>query len=228
MTDGAGGRCPPSCGLPPGYFDKEEGRALVRRIAGLAGPRVVVAVAGAPGSGKSTLAEELVARLPQAVLVPMDGFHLDDRVLDARGLRARKGAVETFDADGFVALAGRLSVPGAEVVFPVFDRGRELAVAGAGIVAAEDRIVVVEGNYLLLDRVPWNRVRYDLTLYLDVSEAELQRRLEARWTGLGKNAPAVAAHLANDLDNARLVSAASRAADITLVGEKTHQEPRDT
>lgn len=225
MTDGDGGRCPPTFGLPQGYFDTKEGAGVIGRIGALAGDRVVVAVAGAPGSGKSTLAAALVAMLPDAVLVPMDGFHLDDRVLAARGLSDRKGAVETFDAEGFAALAARLALPGGEVVFPVFDRARELAIAGAGVVAPDHRVVVVEGNYLLLDRAPWNRVRYDLTIALEVSEPELRRRLEARWRGLGKGDASVEAHLANDLANARMVLAQSRAADLRLVVQKTHQEP---
>lgn len=223
---GEGGHRPLSPGLPPGYFDHGEGRALIGRIGALSGDRVLVALAGAPGSGKSTLAGELVARLEHAVLVPMDGFHLDDRVLERRGLRSRKGAVETFDAEGFAALIARLALPGAEVIFPVFDRQRELAVAGAGVVAATDRVVVIEGNYLLLGRAPWNRLRYDLTVAIDVPEAELRRRLEARWRGLDKDHEAVSAHLLNDLSNAALVVADSRAADLVLIGKEPHQEPR--
>ena len=224
MTAAEGGPCPPSFGLPPGYFDKEEGLALLDRIRALEGVRVLVGVAGAPGSGKSTLAEALVGRLEDAVLVPMDGFHLDDRVLEARGLRARKGAVETFDAEGFAALAERLAVPYSEVIFPVFERSREIAVAGAGVVARRHRIVVIEGNYLLLDASPWNRLRYDLTVWLDVPEAELERRLTARWQGYGKDARQIAAHLRNDLANARFVAAQSRPADLS-VSQKPHQEP---
>ncbi len=224
MTDAAGGPCPPSFGLPPGYFDNEEGRGLLDRIRGLEGPRVLVAVAGAPGSGKSTLAAALAARFPDAVLVPMDGFHLDDRLLEARGLRSRKGAVETFDADGFAALVERTAVPGSEVIFPVFDRDREIAIAGAGVVAPHHRIVVIEGNYLLLDAVPWSRLRYDLTIWLDVAEAELERRLTARWQGYGKDEGQIAAHLRNDLANARLVARQSRRADVS-VAQPSHQEP---
>lgn len=209
---GDGGPCPPAFGLPPGYFDQSEGQSLLARLGQLPGPRPLVAVAGAPGSGKSTLAEALVARVPGAVLLPMDGFHLDNRVLDARGQRARKGAPETFDAAGFVALLARVRA-GDEVVFPVFDRDRDLAIAGAGIIDATTRLVVVEGNYLLLDADPWRQARYDLTVTLDVPEAELRRRLTARWQGLGAD---VAAHLANDLANASLVIRGSRPADLVL------------
>lgn len=224
MTVARGGPCPPSFGLPPGYFDEEEGQELLARVRGIGGARVLVAVTGAPGSGKSTLAEALAARLDDAILVPMDGFHLDDRVLSARGLLARKGAVETFDAEGFAVLVERLAVPRSEVIFPVFDRSREIAVAGAGVVAPDHRIVVVEGNYLLLDTPPWNRLRYDLRIWLDVPEAELERRLVARWQGFGKDAHRVTEHLENDLANARFVTRRSGRADLS-VAQKAHQEP---
>lgn len=224
MTEGEGGPSPPSFGLPREYFDMEDGQGLLARIRGLQGARVLVAVVGAPGSGKSTLAEGLALRLPDAVLVPMDGFHLDDSVLSARGLLARKGAVETFDAEGFATLVERLAVPRAEVIFPIFDRTREIAVAGAGVVAADHRIVLIEGNYLLLDAAPWNRLRYDLRIWLDVPEAELERRLTARWRGFGKDALQVAAHLENDLANARFVTRRSGWADLS-VAQKAHQEP---
>ncbi|WP_411957850.1 AAA family ATPase [Paracoccus homiensis] len=227
MSVREGGRCPPSCGLPPGYFDKEEGQALIRRIEELPGARVLVAVAGAPGSGKSTLAEALVARLADAVVVPMDGFHLDDRILDGRGLRARKGAVNTFDSQGFAALAARLADGAQEVFYPVFDRSREISLAGAGAVLPQDRIVVVEGNYLLLDHAPWTAVSYDLRVFLDVPPAELRRRLTARWAGLGKSDAEIAAHLQNDLANAELVASQSRGADVVLVGQEAHHEPGD-
>lgn len=212
---GEGGLRPPSFGLPPGYFDQSEGQSLLARLGQLPGSRPVIAVAGAPGSGKSTLAEALVARVPGAVLLPMDGFHLDNRLLDARGLRARKGAPETFDAAGFVALVQRVR-DGGEVVFPVFDRDRDLAIAGAGVIDAATRLVVVEGNYLLLQADPWRRAAYDLTITLDVPEAELRRRLTARWEGLGADVADVEAHLQNDLANALRVIRESRPADLIL------------
>lgn len=209
MTDAA-------ADLSADIFDRREGHLLLDRIRALNGARVLVAVAGAPGSGKSTLAAQLVRRLPRAVLVPMDGFHLDDRVLEARGLRARKGAVETFDAAGFASLVRRLAQPHSEVVYPLFDRDREIAIAGAGVVAPADRIVVIEGNYLLLNAAPWRDLSYDLTIWLDVPLPELERRLTARWQGLGEDAAGIAAHLQNDLANARFVTGQSRPADLSV------------
>jgi pantothenate kinase len=185
-------------------------KELHDEVARLGAGRRLVAIAGAPGSGKSTLAADLVASQPGAVLVPMDGFHLDNRLLDRDGLRPHKGAAETFDAEGFVALIRRLKQGGA-VVYPVFDRDRDLAVAGAGRVEAQTGLVVVEGNYLLLDRAPWNELAglWDLSVMLDVPAGELRRRLTERWQGLGRSPAEVLAHLENDLANAETVAGQS-------------------
>lgn len=192
-------------------------KEILDQVARLGAGRRLVAIVGAPGSGKSTLAEGLVAAVPGAVLVPMDGFHLDNRLLDQDGLRARKGAPETFDAAGFVALIRRLKQGGA-VVYPVFDRDRDLAVAGAGRVEEQARLVVVEGNYLLLDRAPWRELAglWDLSVMLDVPAEELRRRLTARWQGLGRSPAEVLAHLENDLANAETVADHSLPADLRL------------
>ena len=183
--------------------------------------RLVVAIAGAPGSGKSTLAAELVAELgragrPGAVLVPMDGFHFDDAVLEARGLKARKGAPETFDVAGFAVLLQRIRSGEDAIAIPVFDRSLEISRAGARIVQADQPIVVVEGNYLLLDRSPWDALApyFDRTIFIDVPETVLRERLVRRWLDLGFDPEAARARAeGNDLVNARLVMSASRAAD---------------
>ncbi|WP_347265598.1 nucleoside/nucleotide kinase family protein [Paracoccus sp. (in: a-proteobacteria)] len=192
-------------------------KEILDRIAALPPGRRVVAVAGPPGSGKSTLAARLVAALPGAALVPMDGFHLDNRLLDADGLRLRKGAPETFDAAGLVALIRRLKVGGA-AIHPLFDRERDLAIAGAGRIGADVALVLVEGNYLLLDRPEWRDLAglWDLSVMLDVRQAELRRRLTERWQGLGRSPDQVAAHLENDLANARIVAGESLPADLLL------------
>ncbi|KGJ02387.1 fructokinase [Paracoccus halophilus] len=192
-------------------------KEIIERIDGLGPGRRVIAILGAPGSGKSTLAARVVAALDGAALVPMDGFHLDDRLLSADGLLQRKGAPETFDAAGFLSLIGRLKA-GGEVVHPVFDRSREQAIAGAARVRADTRLVVVEGNYLLLDRAPWRDLAglWDLSVMLDVPMAELRRRLTARWRGFGKSPGEVEAHLRNDLANAETVLRESLGADMRV------------
>lgn len=186
--------------------------------------RLLIAIAGAPASGKSTLAEALVHALNNdaqdcAALVPMDGFHLDNQILDERGLRSRKGAIETFDADGFAALIERLAPGGRDVIYPMFDRSADHAIAGAGCVRSGTRIVVIEGNYLLTDRAPWRdaAAHYDLRILVDVVEQALEERLVQRWLdhGLDKAAAIKRAH-ENDLVNARFVIENSCDADLVL------------
>lgn len=181
--------------------------------------RFLTALAGPPGAGKSTLAAELVAALGQgAKAVPMDGFHYDDAVLLARGARARKGAPDTFDAQGFFHLLKRLRVED-EVAIPLFDRDLEISRAGADIVTAADRLLVVEGNYLLLNEAPWPQAAplFDLTVWIDVPEAELDRRLQVRWAHYGKTPAEARAWIdSNDLPNIRRVTQNSRAADLII------------
>ncbi|MDU8942745.1 nucleoside/nucleotide kinase family protein [Ovoidimarina sediminis] len=183
------------------------------------GERRVLAIAGAPGSGKSTLAEHLVERLDPglAAILPMDGYHFDDRVLDPRGHRAVKGAPHTFDVGGFRVMLARLRANDEpEVAVPVFDRDLEVARAAARIIPASVRLIVAEGNYLLLDRAPWTDLLplYDRTAYLDVPLEELERRLRARWEGYSMTPGDIAAKLeGNDLPNARTVVTERRAAD---------------
>jgi pantothenate kinase len=187
--------------------------ALAERVHTLrpAHPRLLVAIAGAPGSGKSTLATELARRMNAqripAEVVPMDGFHLDNAILDARGMRARKGAPETFDANGFVHLIRRLSAP-VEVFVPVFDRSRDLAIAGATVVPAACQVVIVEGNYLLFDEAPWDQLAplWTLSAQLDVPMPELRARLIQRWLSLGLSRTAATRRAeSNDIPNAQRV-----------------------
>ena len=184
--------------------------------------RLIVAIAGAPGAGKSTLAAELLAALPEgdAVVVPMDGFHYDDRVLQPRGLRPRKGAPETFDFGGFHTLLRRIRAHDEdEIAIPVFDRSMELSRAGAEIVARQTRFVLVEGNYLLLDEAPWRTLAplFDLRIMLDVPVATLEQRLVARWRQHGKtDAEGLAWIRTNDRPNIDRVLANQMPADLVF------------
>ena len=192
--------------------------AVIRQRAAGQG-RYLTALAGPPGAGKSTLAAALVEALGQgAKAVPMDGFHYDDRVLIARGARGRKGAPDTFDAQGFFHLLRRLRTE-AEVAIPLFDRDLEISRAGADIVMPEDRLLVVEGNYLLLNEAPWPEAAplFDLTVWIDVPEAELDRRLLARWAHYGKTPTAARAWIdSNDMPNIRRVTQNSHPADLVV------------
>jgi pantothenate kinase len=181
--------------------------------------RFIAALAGPPAAGKSTLAAELAAHIGAgAKVVPMDGFHYDDAVLLARGARGRKGAPDTFDAQGFFHLLRRLKVE-PEVAIPLFDRALEISRAGADIIGPQDKILIVEGNYLLLNESPWPDALplYDLTIWIDVDEAELTARLMDRWAGYGKTEAEARAWIeGNDLPNIRRVVAGSGQADVVL------------
>ena len=181
--------------------------------------RFLTALAGPPGSGKSTLAAAVVGAIGAgAKAVPMDGFHYDDAILNARGARVRKGAPDTFDVAGFAHLLGRLRAED-EVAIPVFDRSLELSRGSAEIVGPDDRLLVVEGNYLLLNEGPWANLwrQFDLTVWIDVPETELDRRLLDRWAHYGKTPEQARAWIdSNDMPNIRHTIANSRPADVLI------------
>jgi pantothenate kinase len=196
---------------------------LVARARALAaGRRRILGLAGAPGAGKSTLAARLVRCLaPAAVLVPMDGFHLANAELERLGRRDRKGAPDTFDALGYVALLERLRQPGRDLVYaPVFDRRLEEAVAGAIPVAADTPLVVTEGNYLLLDEQPWSRLRrlLDEVWFLELDDTLRVERLVRRRVSHGQDATLAREWvLRSDESNARLVAGTRDRADLVVV-----------
>ncbi|MDA8746679.1 AAA family ATPase [Litoreibacter sp.] len=166
--------------------------------------RRVIAIAGPPASGKSTVAEKLAAQIDNACVLPMDGFHLDNAVLDARGLRHRKGAPQTFDADGFVSLIRSLQTPGP-IAVPTFDRDLDAVVPNGASILANCDTVMVEGNYLLLDTSPWDQLsqEWDFSIYLDVPLDILRERLIQRWLDHGFNhEDAVKKAESNDIPNA--------------------------
>jgi pantothenate kinase len=178
----------------------------------------LLGIAGAPGSGKSTFAAALAAAY-DAVVVPMDGFHLADVELTRRGLLDRKGAPETFDAEGYAALLGRIRAREELVMAPAFDRTIEQPVAGALPVPASVDLVVTEGNYLLLDEPRWRAVRAQLDAVWHVVTADSARleRLVARHVEFGKSPAAARAWVDRvDQPNAVLVEAASSRADLVL------------
>ncbi|NYJ02806.1 pantothenate kinase [Nocardioides thalensis] len=194
---------------------------LVDRARGLIAPgrRSVLGLAGPPGAGKSTLAAELVADLGEAaVVVPLDGFHLHDDELARLGRADRKGAPDTFDVAGYVALLRRLR--SEDVVYaPLFDREREQSLAGAIPVLPEHRLVVTEGNYLLLDQPGWRDVRplLDECWYVDLDDAVRVERLVSRHEGHGRTRRAAEEWVTrSDEANARLVVPTRERADLVV------------
>ncbi|MAA67862.1 MAG: nucleoside/nucleotide kinase family protein [Deltaproteobacteria bacterium] len=187
--------------------------------------RILVAFAGPPGSGKSTITGELKSALnqeqpEQAMILPMDGFHYDDLYLVPAGLRPRKGAPQTFDVWGFYHILRRLRERQEEfVAVPVFDRDLEIARAGARLIPAKVPVILVEGNYLLLQQEPWSQLRsqFDVAVLLEVPEAVLEKRLTKRWQYYELPSEEIAAKVnKNDLPNGRYVIAESGGEDYRL------------
>lgn len=156
------------------------------------GKRHILGLAAGPGAGKSTLARAIQTQFGHAVqVVPMDGFHLANSELERLGRRDRKGAPDTFDAAGYVNLLRRIKTQTTDddvVYAPVFRREIEEAIAGAIAVLPQTRLIVTEGNYLLLQDAPWHQVRdvVDEIWYLEVSDALRRQRLLARHIQFGR------------------------------------------
>ncbi|ALU87914.1 nucleoside/nucleotide kinase family protein [Herbaspirillum rubrisubalbicans] len=191
------------------------------RLAALlaSGQRTLLGIAGPPGSGKSTLAQALLELVPdQAVVLPMDGYHLANAELARLGRAARKGAEDTFDSAGYVHLLSRLrrQAPDETVYAPQFLREIEEAIAGSIGIAPATRLIITEGNYLLLDRGHWSQVRalLDEVWYVDVDPALRLERLIARHVQFGRSrAQAEAWVLGSDEVNAALIETTRGHAD---------------
>ncbi len=193
--------------------------------------RVVLGITGAPGAGKSTLAQALVAECVSGLAspswigswvayVPMDGFHLADGELDRLGRRDRKGAPDTFDAAGYGALLRRLRADDEDIVYaPCFEREIEQPVAGSLPVTRDARLVVTEGNYLLLDDPAWAPVGRELdeVWFCDLAEETRMDRLVARHVRFGKSQEAaIAWAYGTDQRNADLVASTRSRADLIV------------
>ena len=183
------------------------------------GKRRLLGLVGAPGAGKSTLAAALLEALgSRAQVVPMDGFHLANVELRRLGRAHRKGAPDTFDSAGYVALLRRLRSQGdAEIVYaPEFRREIEEPVAGAIAVLPGTRLVITEGNYLLHDAPAWRGVAslLDEAWYVDIDDALREDRLVQRHRKFGRSVEAARAWVAQtDAPNARLIAATRSRAD---------------
>jgi pantothenate kinase len=211
--------------MNPSFADLvDRARALVSD-----GRRAVLGIAGAPGAGKTTLAEELVKAIgtPWAGHVPMDGFHLADVELDRLGLRDRKGAPDTFDALGYAGLLRRLREDEDDVIYaPGFERTLEQPIAGAIPVFRDTRLIVSEGNYLLIDEGRWAKVRplMNEVWYVDLDAEERLRRLVERHIRFGKDeSAAVVWATGTDERNAMVIMATRDRADLIVPAELMHR-----
>jgi pantothenate kinase len=182
--------------------------------------RVILGITGAPGAGKTAMAAQIASTIDDAVHVPMDGFHLADVQLQRLGRLDRKGAIDTFDAYGYLALLQRIRRQDTEIVYaPAFDRDIEQPVAGSICVAPTTRLIVTEGNYLLDDDQPWPDVRsaLDEVWFVDLATEERRRRLIARHIEFGRSAEQAQAWMrAVDDPNAERIERIRHKADLVV------------
>ena len=187
------------------------------------GKRALIAIAGAPGSGKSTFAEHLSGYLgKKASVIPMDGFHLDNSVLEAKGLLSVKGAPQTFDCASFAGLVSGIK-EGKIQKFPTFDRALDKVIPEGGQLSKEASILLFEGNYLLCDLPGWAELAdmWDAGIWLDVPIDILRTRLIRRWRDHGlSDREAIKRAEENDLENAKQVLAHALPARWVISQEK--------
>lgn len=208
-----------------GVISGKEGALLrIRELLNRSTDRTFVGIVGKPGAGKSTLSAYLLQELKssQVTVVPMDGYHLSNTVLQELGRADRKGAPDTFDVAGFASLLQRIRAEkSVDIYYPVFDRSIEESIAAQGVVTQETKVVIVEGNYLLHDSGGWEAIAdlLDEIWFIDVDDEKRLERLIARHIAYGKSLEAAENwSRGSDEVNARTIAAGrSRAhAVITL------------
>ena len=187
--------------------------------------RLIVCIFGSPGSGKSTFSGNLNRELNKidglmSKVVPMDGFHFDNKILADRNMLQFKGSPETFDTNGFISLLAKLrQQPETDHVIPIFDRELDLSRASARLIEKSTNILLIEGNYLMLNQAPWNRLQmfFDLTIKIESDRRILKDRLLKRWLDLGISKDQASEKIKqNDLPNSDLVENLSMPADLYI------------
>jgi pantothenate kinase len=208
--------------MPQIVINLSQGLDRIKKLLDSSQKRVLIGIVGKPGAGKSTLTSLLITDLPEntAVLIPMDGYHLSNKQLSKLGISDRKGAFDTFDSHGFVKLLKRINEePTKDIYFPIFHREIEESYAADGVVLANTKLVITEGNYLLLDNGGWEGVRAELdeVWYIEIDDAIRIERLTNRHQSFGKNyEDAISWATGSDERNAELVKKTRDKADVII------------
>ncbi|MSO25916.1 MAG: nucleoside/nucleotide kinase family protein [Candidatus Nanopelagicaceae bacterium] len=200
----------------------EEALKRVRDLQAKESERIIIGVVGKPGAGKSTLTSYLLDNLvkDKAVLVPMDGYHLSNKLLAEHGSSDRKGAYDTFDATGFSELMKRIKFDlKSDIYFPIFHREVEESIVAEGVVLKDTKLVITEGNYLLLDKYGWQDISSFITesWYIEINDNLRWERLMARSIRYGRSPESAHAWThGSDEVNAKVVESTKNRADVIL------------
>ena len=208
--------------MPKQLADQKAALARIQEHLEKSSERVLIGIIGKPGAGKSTLSKFLMGKLPKdlVTVVPMDGYHLSNKVLKDLKRSDRKGAPDTFDVAGFVSLVKRIrSEQTQNIYYPIFDRAIEESIAAQGVVTSATKVVIIEGNYLLHDEGGWEVLNdlLDESWMVDVDDDKRISRLISRHIAYGKDPEAAKAWAkGTDEVNAKLIERGRTRADFVV------------
>ena len=208
--------------MPEQLASQEAALARIQNHLKNSSERVLIGIIGKPGAGKSTLSKFLMAKLPKefVTVVPMDGYHLSNKVLKDLKRADRKGAPDTFDVAGFISLVKRIRTEQTQnIYYPIFDRAIEESIAAQGVVTSVTKVVIIEGNYLLHDDGGWEVCNdlLDESWMVDVDDDKRISRLISRHIAYGKDTEAAKAWAkGTDEVNAKLIERGRNRADFVV------------